>query len=126
MWRIYNPNPTGTRAGDCAVRAICMATGKPWEDVYMDICVRGLRYGDWGSANHIWGSYLRDLGYERVALPSDCPDCYTVESFAAEHPDGTYILALSGHVVTVKDGDWYDTWDSGQSVPLYFWKKKED
>lgn len=125
MWRPYNPNPYGTRAGDCAVRAICKATEKPWEDVYMELCLTGLRFGDWGSANNVWGSYLHDLGYERIALPSECPDCYTVESFAEEHPRGTYILALSGHVVTMENGDWYDTWDSGQCTPLYYWRKKE-
>ena len=44
--------------------------------------------------------------------------------FAAEHPSGTYILALSGHVVCVMDGDYYDTWDSGGEVPLYYWRKE--
>lgn len=122
MWRPYNPNPYGTRAGDCAVRAICMATGQPWEDIYMDLCLRGLKHGDWGSNNSIWGSYLRDNGYERIALPDDC----TVERFAEEHPHGTFILALSGHVVTVVDGDWYDTWDSGQCSAMYYWRKKEE
>ena len=30
----YNPNPCGCRVGDCTVRAICKATGLPWEQVY--------------------------------------------------------------------------------------------
>ncbi len=125
MWRQYNPNPYGARAGDCAVRAICKATGKTWEDVYMDLCLMGLRFGDFGSANSVWGAYLRENGYERVAIPSDDPDC-TVERFAAEHPNGTFILALSGHVVTLQDGCWHDTWDSGQCPVIYYWIKKED
>jgi len=36
----------------------------------------------------------------------------------------THILALSGHVVCVMDGDYYDTWDSGGEVPLYYWRKE--
>ena len=44
--------------------------------------------------------------------------------FAAEHPDGTYILALATHVVCVRDGDWLDTWDSGDETPLYYWEKR--
>lgn len=38
---------------------------------------------------------------------------------------GTYILALSGHVVTVVDGDWYDTWDSGGEIPIYYWVRED-
>lgn len=124
MWRQYNPNPTGNKAGDCAVRAICKATGKPWEEVYIEICMRGLMYGDWGSNNSVWGSYLRDMGFVREPVPCD-RDC-TVESFAAEHPKGTYILALSGHTVTIENGDWFDSWDSGQCVPIFYWIKKRE
>ena len=43
--------------------------------------------------------------------------------FAEEHPSGTYILALSGHVVCVQNGEWFDTWDSGNEIPLYYWQK---
>jgi hypothetical protein len=25
----------------------------------------------------------------------------------------------------VIDGDWYDSWDSGNEVPTYFWKERE-
>ena len=32
-WEYYNPNPAGNRVGDCAVRAICKATGLDWEAV---------------------------------------------------------------------------------------------
>ena len=38
-------------------------------------------------------------------------------------PDGTYILAMATHVVAVVDGDWLDTWDSGDETPLYYWQK---
>ena len=51
-------------------------------------------------------------------------DC-TVSDFAEDHPKGTYILALSGHVVCVKDGDYIDTWDSGNEIPLYYWQQEE-
>ncbi len=125
MWQFFNPNPKGARAGDCPVRAIVAATGKAWEEVYLDLCLEGLEQGDWGSANSVWGAYLRKLGYERKPIPNTCPDCYTVEQFANEHPTGTYILAISGHVVTLRDGDWLDTWDSGRCVPLYYWTKEE-
>ena len=43
--------------------------------------------------------------------------------FAKDHSDGTYILAMATHVVCVLNGDWLDTWDSGDEVPLYYWQK---
>ncbi len=45
--------------------------------------------------------------------------------FAAEHPRGEYILALSGHVVCVEDGIIFDTWDSTGQIPLYYWFKED-
>ena len=30
---------------------------------------------------------------------------------------------ISGHVVAVIDGNYYDTWDSGDKIPIYYWYK---
>lgn len=122
----YNPNPLGRRSGDCVIRAISKATDQEWGKTYTGIALQGFCFGDMPSANHVWGAYLKNNGFVRSVVPGSCPDCYTVADFANDHPRGTFILAISGHVVCVKDGNWYDTWDSGGEVPLYFWQRKED
>lgn len=122
----YNPNPLGRRSGDCVIRAISKATDQEWGKTYTGIALQGFCLGDMPSANHVWGAYLKNNGFVRSVVPDSCPDCYTVADFANDHPRGTFILAISGHVVCVKDGNWYDTWDSGGEVPLYFWQRKED
>lgn len=124
MYSAYNPNPMGARVGDCTVRAISRATGESWDTVYCGLCVEGLRLCDMPTANHVWGAYLRRHGFRRRALPDDCPDCYTVADFCRDHPHGTYVLAISGHVVCVADGSYYDTWDSGTESPAYYWYKE--
>ena len=124
MYSAYNPNPMGARVGDCTVRAISRATGESWDTVYCGLCVEGLRLCDMPTANHVWGAYLRRHGFRRRALPDDCPDCYTVADFCRDHPHGTYVLAISGHVVCVDDGRYYDTWDSGAESPAYYWYKE--
>lgn len=124
MYSAYNPNPMGARVGDCTVRAISRATGEGWDTVYCGLCVEGLRLCDMPTANHVWGAYLRRHGFRRRALPDDCPDCYTVADFCRDHPHGTYVLAISGHVVCVADGIYYDTWDSGSESPAYYWYKE--
>ena len=75
--------------------------------------------------NAVWGAYLKSKGFRRHMIPDSCPDCYTVADFAADHPHGTYLLALPGHVVCVENGDWYDTWDSGGKTPVYYWQREE-
>ena len=122
----FNPNPTGRQVGDCTVRAIAKATGNSWDETYIGLCLQGLILGDLPSANSVWGAYLRQQGFTRNVVPNTCPDCYTAGRFADEHPRGTYILALSGHVVCVQDGTIYDSWNSESEIPLYYWVKETE
>lgn len=121
----FNPNPAGRQVGDCTVRAIAKATGKRWDEVYIGLCLEGLIMGDLPSANSVWGAYLRQQSFTRSVIPNTCPDCYTVAEFCTEHPKGVYVLALSSHVVCVQDGSYFDTWDSGNEIPLFYWAKEE-
>jgi len=124
-WKEWNPNPTSRRVGDCAVRAVARALGIDWETAYLKIAAAGYGMGDMPSSDSVWGAVLRQNGFYRKAVPNTCPMCYTVEMFAQEHPEGIYVLALGGHVVTVEDGDWYDTWNSGDEVPQFYWYREE-
>lgn len=125
MFVPYNPNPSGKNVGDCTVRAISKATGRDWWETYMALCVQGYMMNDMPTANSVWGAFLHEHGFARHIVPDSCPVCYTVNDFAAEHPVGTYILALSGHVVCVEDGVLYDSWDSGNEIVLYYWEREE-
>lgn len=79
---------------------------------------------DMPSSNAVWGSYLRGQGYHRESIPNSCPDCYTITQFCNDHRYGSYILATGTHVVAVVNGDYYDAWDSGNEVPVYYWTKE--
>ena len=125
MWCKYNPNPLSVTVGDCSVRALCKALDKPWEEVYTEIVLQGFMMCDMPSSNAVWGAVLRKHGYSREALPTDCPECYTAEEFAVDHPKGTYVLSFSGHVATVVDGNLYDAWNSSKEIPQYYWHRKE-
>ena len=124
MYRYYNPNPTGRESvGDCSVRALSKALGIPWEDAYAKLAVNAFRMGDMPSANSVISATLRMNGFYRENLPNFCPDCYTIRDFARNNPVGVYVLGTGQHVVCVKDGDYYDTWDCGDEIPLYFWTR---
>lgn len=123
MWVNYNHNPNALRVDDCTVRAIGKITGKSWAEVYIYICLYGLISSNMPEANAVWGRYLRSLGFVRKPVPDTCPDCYTVQSFCADHPRGKYLCVLDSHVVAVSNGDYYDTWDSGQETVHYYWEE---
>ena len=125
MFVEYNPNPVGRRVGDCSVRAVAKALNITWEKAYAMIAANGFQMGDMPSSDGVWGSVLRQNGFSRKALPDTCPECYTAEEFASDHPKGTYVLGFGGHVCTIKDGNIYDTWDSSDEIPQYYWYKED-
>lgn len=116
----WNPNPCGKRIGDCAVRAVSLALGISWQEAYVLLCSRGLDLCDMPSSNAVISSVLRQYGFERKIIPDSCPDCFTVKDFIAEHQAGTYVLGFDGHVATVIDGKLYDSWNSLDEVPVYY------
>lgn len=126
MWIEYNCNPLGKKVGDCTVRAISCAMERDWDSTFIELMVKALELADMPSSNSVWGAYLHCKGFDRYVIPNECPDCYTIEDFCADYPQGVYVVATGSHAVCVKNGDYYDTWDSGSEVPAYYWKRKED
>ena len=126
MWVEYNPNPTDRKVEDCAIRAVAKALDTDWETAYVLVVVNGFAMGDMPHSNSVWGSVLRQNGFYRESIPNTCPDCYTAEEFAHDHPRGVYVLGFGRHVATIIDGNIYDSWDSSKEIPQYVWYKKED
>lgn len=126
MFVQYNPNPQGNYVGDCVIRAIAKVTEKDWDSTYLAVAMQGFAMKDMPSANHIWGAYLKGQGFKQYALPNTCPDCYTVQDFCEDYPSGVYLLATGSHVIAVEDGNYFDSWDSGSEIPIYYWKREEN
>lgn len=124
-WKMYNPNPVNRNVGDCAVRAITVALGVDWETAFAMVAKNAFQMGDMPSSNAVWGSVLRQNGFKRAIIPNNCPDCYTAEQFAEDHPNGVFVLGFGNHTACVKDGMIMDSWDSSREIPQYFWWKGE-
>lgn len=123
IWKQFNNNPVNRSVGDCAVRAVSVALGVDWETAYAMIAKNGYLMGDVISSNAVWGAVLREHGFKRYAIPNECPDCYDINDFADENTHGVYVIGTGNHVVTIKDGVIYDSWDSRQEIPIYYWHK---
>ena len=122
-WKKFNPNPAGRNVGDCAVRAIAAALRTDWETAFEMVTKAGYQMADMPSSNSVWGAVLRKNGFYRYSVPNTCPDCYTLDDFAADHSRGVYVVGMGNHVATVIDGIIWDSWDSSNEIPQYYWKK---
>lgn len=76
------------------------------------------------NSNFVWGLYLNGKGAKQFLLPESCPKCITVRAFCKRYPEGIYVIGTGTHAVAVIDGDYYDTFDSGDETPSYFWRVK--
>lgn len=124
MWRYANPNPCGKQVPDCVIRAICIATNRDWYRVYDELCQVGREECSVPNADAVWGKYLYMMGFEPFLLRKSCPRCTTIRAFCEEYPKGVYIIGTGSHAVAVINGDYYDSWDSGEEIPSFFWRIK--
>ena len=124
MAYIYeNLNPLNRRVGDCVIRAIAKVMNMPWDDVAIDLSMMMVTGKDIVSSNALWGKYLELNGFRRGSLPDTCPSCFTIADFCQMYPQGVFVVCTGTHVVAVIDGNYFDTFDSGQETAAYFYER---
>ena len=122
MWIEANPNPKKKEVPDCVIRAICIALNKPWLEVFDELNSVARRDFSVSLDDNVWGHYLYMQGFKPFLLPNECPSCITIKAFTKMYPYGTYIIGTGTHAVAVIDGNYYDSWDSGDAIPTFFWR----
>lgn len=118
------------KTGDCVTRAIAIATGLPYHEVYdglylgirehsdtrNDKVARKIREGNSGSTPRngvykpIYKKYLNSIGWKFTPTMSIGSGC-KVHLRADELPKGRLIVSVSKHMVAVIDGVIHDTYD---------------
>jgi len=107
--------------GDCVTRAVAIATGKPYQEVYDTINAigadertgkkkRGKSNARTGVYKYTYKKYLRNLGWEWAPTMFVGQGC-KVHLRADELPKGTIIVSLSKHLSAVIDGVVQDIFD---------------
>lgn len=124
-WIDCNPNPDGKRTTDCAVRAIALALSIPWEEAFVMLTSKAFKLHDMPDKHSVVHAVLKDLGFNRSAIPTSCPECYTVEDFCNDHKEGIFLVGFGDHIAVVKDGNLLDAWDSSKELPQLYWYKEE-
>ncbi len=121
----FNAHPKGLQVKDCVVRAVSTAFRKDYLEARRELnrAKRDLGYSSYKDRKFLY-DYLK--GYERLLFKGVSGQERTkVRNFLAEHPKGTYIVSVRGHVTTVIDGFLYDTWDCGYLTVYTAWKIAE-
>ena len=126
MWIKFNNNPCGRNTGDCAVRAVSKALEVTWETAFLMIAMNAFQMCDVLASDATWGSVLRQHGFYRHIIPNSYTDDYSVKDFCEDHPKGIFVLGTGNHAVAVEDGDYYDSWDSGNQIPVFYWSTEVD
>ena len=123
-WIEYNPNPNhNTKANDCTIRAYCAAENLEWDDAYDIACRYGKDLAFMPNDGKAVTKVVEDeFGYVKHKLLKE-ERGMTVNEFAIKHNKGTYLVMVASHLVAVIDGEYYDSWDSGnKKVRNYFSK----
>lgn len=120
----YNENPKKRRAGDCAIRAVAVATGLGWDEAFKQLAKAGfeLKYAmsDVESVHKVLTDNGFSVGTIKVSKGMKRP---TVDSFASSHPDMYCVLRVANHLVASGRGNYVDTWDSGDKAVYKYWYK---
>ena len=132
----HNENPKGRITGDCTFRAIATATGKPWEEVVMEMakmsCETGYAINDKKGIER----YLKSLGWWKHKQPrKDNGKKFTGKEFCKwlnKTANVNAVIANIGghHIVCIKRGGEYnkdfkvnDIWDSTGKCVGNYWTK---
>lgn len=125
MYKFINLNPCKRYLDDCVIRAVSTLFGIPWKKAYMDLCNRGSMICDMPNGASTITLYMKEKGFTRHIVSSECPACYTLREFCEEYPYGDYLVLTDHHAVAVINGNYYDNFDSGDLTPVYYWKKED-
>lgn len=128
LFQYFQPNPKDLkdRYGDCAVRALCAIENMDWLSCYDKM---------WELSREVYCPFNSKVGFEHIVKSlgykytgiTNKKDTKrpTVEEFAKEHKTGKYILVVANHYVAVKEGMYWDTWNSGNKSLYGYWEKAE-
>jgi len=120
-----NLHPKNKKTSDCVIRAIAIAEGKEWLDVYDELCELGRKMFNIPNSRTVYAQYLKEKGYKkhgeiRLDFGLGCYRKATVRELEEENA----IVKTNRHLLAIKDGVCRDTWDSRAEVIRGYWIKE--
>ena len=126
-FKYFQPNAKDLKDkfGDCQIRALAKALDCTWLEAFdkaIAICREEWVSLIFDAPVEVRSRMLDRLGFDYHGISNKKGTKRpTVDSFAKDHPHGRYICGVAHHEVAVVDGEYFDTWDSGDcSMYGYF------
>ena len=127
LYKYYQPNEKDLKdeVGDCSIRAFTKAMNKSWLEVFDELVPYARKHQCLVNQKPAYEEYLFDMGWVYRST-GRISKSYTVDVFAMQRPKGTFIVYVKSgfrtHLVCVKDGIYYDTWDCGDQCVYGFYE----
>lgn len=140
MFQQFNNNPgcrvytKGKKKGkkevksDCVIRCMMQAWNVDWLTAAKRLAERSFELYETQNANPVWESFC-----EPVQISAKMTDLFTgakrykrVKEFAKSTEGNSigFIVSVPHHLVFVKNGKYFDAWDSGNETVRKIWKIK--
>ena len=125
-WVKYNANTGNSYTSDCVVRSLCFALKKDYNQVRKELNQWRKSHGR--DSYKQWDMFIGWLKatHRTAGIHVEYP--ISVQQFSEEHPSGVFVCltesskGTGSHLVTVLNGDIYDSWDSRSWVVTKAWQ----
>ncbi len=131
----YQPNDKDKEDwyDDCVVRALTKIFNATWLQIFDALVVIARRKQCPLNSMPCYNELLVEHGFRYVELQSYLKEerrqslykPITLREFVRKYPKGTFFVELNRHCVAVKDGKYYDVWDSGAKQVYGYWKQMD-
>ena len=116
----------GKKTGDCAIRAVAVATGLGWDKAYIGLSEAGFKVKSaMNDVEAIEEFLVEQCGFKvgtiRVKKGEKRPK---VREFAEQNPNVYAVLRVANHLTCSGRGNYVDIWDCGGCAVYKYWYKE--
>ena len=132
----YQPNDKDKEDwyDDCVVRSLTKIFNATWLQIFDALVPIARRVQCPLNSVSCYSEFLKEHGFRYIELQSFLKEIrvkspykpITLREFVKKFPKGAYFVEMNNHCVAVKDGKYYDVWDSGSKQVYGYWKKSDD
>lgn len=121
-----NVNPKGKKTADCVIRALTVATGKDYWEVFDELVVLAKKTGLMINEKRLYEKFLDQNGFFKYPQPRKLDNTkYQVGELdeVCKCSNRVIIVTMANHMTVVFKGELIDIWDCrGKTISNYFTK----
>lgn len=124
----FNINPKNKRTGDCVIRALAGASGKPYKQVAEELFELWMKTGYVYNDKHTYEKWLEQNGFVKMKQPRKWQDNTKYQVSEIDElisSEDVAVISVANHLTYVEDDTVFDTWDCRKkTIGNYYIKVK--